>query len=592
MNTLKILAVDDAKSNLLLLKTLLSDYGHTIVTANDGLQAIQACLDENPEIILMDVNMPNMDGIEAARRIRESNKYVPIIFLSSATDAQSIGQALQFGTDYITKPIQPQQLLDKLNAHFRSILANREIIEQKKQVQHLHEQLLEENRVAAHVLSRMLSRMPPPGDILQYTVIPSGIFSGDIVLAGTTPSGRLHVILADAIGHGLPAAFTLLPLIPAFNAMTGKGFPLEDILFEINKTLKNMMPVGRFIAATAISVDFKTGIGEIWIGGNPGVMILSGRTIRHIPPTHLALGIANPENKLAFTCETIQLEQGDQIIFFSDGLAESWSDSKLEDFILACPTTEVFERLLETTSRHKGHDDTSLVVLQMRHELTISQPQPQAAARLADSRITLDLDARQIANPDIVHTIVDLAYRIGIVATDDVLFGLVLSELFSNALDHGVLGLSSEMKYAGVDGFDTYVALREERLSSLKNGYISIQIEASEFSGIPATLLRIVDSGPGFDQSILHNDGDYQDQASAGRGVKLVMNTCHKLSYAGSGNDVTAYIPQESNRGRGKPGSGCEGGAGTDLPDMTSPSRPADDPEISGTVLTIAANEE
>jgi CheY-like chemotaxis protein/anti-sigma regulatory factor (Ser/Thr protein kinase) len=545
MNTLKILAVDDARSNLLLLKTLLGDYGHTIVTASDGLQAIQACLDENPEIILMDVNMPNMDGIEAARRIRESNKHVPIIFLSSATDAQSIGQALQFGTDFITKPIQPHQLLDKLNAHFRSILANREIIEQKKQVQILHEQLLDENRVAAHVLSRMLSRMVPPSDFLQYTVIPSSIFSGDVVLAGTTPSGRLHVILADAIGHGLPAAFTLLPLIPAFNAMTGKGFPLEDILFEINKTLKNMMPVGRFIAATAISVDFQTGACEVWVGGNPSIIILNNQTIRHIPSTHLALGIAHAENKLAFTCQSIQLSQGDQIIFFSDGLAETWAGSSLEDFILSCPPTEVFSRLQETTSDHKGHDDTSLVVLQMRKELAISQQEPPAVAKLADSRIVLDLDTRQIANPDIVHTIVDLAYRIGIVSTDDVLFGLVLSELFSNALDHGVLGLSSETKYADVDGFDAYINLREERLANLKNGYISIQIEASEFSGKPATLLRIIDSGPGFDQSILHNDGDYQHQASAGRGIKLVMNTCHKLSFAGSGNDVTAYIPRK-----------------------------------------------
>ncbi len=247
--TLKVLAVDDTRSNLLLLKALLSESGHLIVTAGDGVEAIEAFEREEPDVILMDVMMPRMDGIEAARRIRESNHLIPILFISADTDAQSIERALQIGTDYITKPIQAHVLHDKLKAHFRSILAHREMLEQKKEVQRLHEQLLDENVVAAHVLSRMLSRMTQPSALLQYSVVPTSMFSGDLVLAGQTPSGRLHVILADAIGHGLPAAFTLLPLIPPFMAMTGKGFPLQDILFEINKTLKNVLPVGRFIAA-------------------------------------------------------------------------------------------------------------------------------------------------------------------------------------------------------------------------------------------------------------------------------------------------------------------------------------------------------
>ncbi len=545
LDTLKVLAVDDTRSNLLLLKALLGEFGHTIVTAADGLQAIDVFTRENPDVILMDVMMPNMDGIEAARRIRELNQVVPILFLSADTDAHSIEQALQIGTDYITKPIQPQQLLDKLRAHFRSVLANREIVEQKKEVQRLHDQLLDENTVAAYVLSRMLSRMVPPGDLIQYSVMPTSMFSGDLVLAGTTPSGRLHVILADAIGHGLPAAFTLLPLIPPFMAMTNKGFPLQDILFEINRTLKNVMPVGRFIAATAASVDFKTGAAEFWVGGNPAVLIHDGKGLRRIPSTHLALGLAEVDNKAAFTCEAIQLDADDSIVFFSDGLVETWQDGSLEDFVLAAAPEDIFARIQETAKRHKGHDDTSLVVLHMGR-LAGEHPAGAGAAttRTRAARLRLDLDARQMVESDIVHTIIDMACKLGIVAHDDNLFGLVLSELFSNALDHGVLGLSSELRYAGAEGFDAYVKLRDAKLAALRNGHIGIQIEASEFAGQPATLLRVVDSGAGFDQSHLLADGDFVDAASAGRGIKLVMNTCLKLSFAGSGNDVTAYVPR------------------------------------------------
>ena len=543
-NTLKILAVDDTRSNLLLLKALLGEFGHTIVTAADGVQAIEAFRKENPDVILMDVMMPNMDGIEAARHIRELNRVVPILFLSADTDAHSIERALQIGTDYITKPIQPQQLLDKLKAHFRSVLANREILEQKQEVQRLHDQLLDENMVAAHVLSRMLSRMVPPGDLIQYSVVPTSMFSGDLVLAGTTPSGRLHVILADAIGHGLPAAFTLLPLIPPFNAMTNKGFPLQDILFEINKTLKSVMPVGRFIAATAVSVDQRSGAAEFWVGGNPAVLIRGRQGLRRIASSHLALGLTEPDNKVAFTCESVQLDADDSVVFFSDGLLETWQDGNLEDFIAAAAPDEIFARVQETAKRHQGHDDTSLVVLRVGELAPEQAPAAAAPMRSRARRLRLDLDVRQMAESCIVHTIIDMARKLGIVAHDDGLFSMVLTELYSNALDHGVLGLSSELKYAGADGFDAYIQQREERLASLVNGYIGIQIEASEFAGQAATLLRIVDSGAGFDQALLRGEADSAEEASAGRGIKLAMNTCLKLSFAGSGNDVTAYIPR------------------------------------------------
>ena len=149
-----------------------------------------------------------------------------------------------------------------------------------------------------------------------------------------------------------------------------------------------------------------------------------------------------------------------------------------------------------------------------------------------------------MAKPGIFNTILDTVQQLGIVAATDGLFGLVFSELFTNALDHGILGLSSEIKYAATDGFDTYMQMKEARLASLAQGRMSLQIEATEFCGKPATLLRIVDSGPGFDQALLLADEESAVKATAGRGFKLVENICLQVTYAGTGNDVTAYIPR------------------------------------------------
>lgn len=548
---LKILVIDDSQATVLMMKMLLGTMGHDVVTASDGLLGIEAFRRENPEVILMDVTMPNMDGIESARRIREISAVVPIIFLSAATDTGLMEQALRLGSDYITKPIQMPQLLDKLKAHFRTILAYREVLAQKKEVEQLHAQLVEENTIASHVLTRMLSGFQPPGEILQYTVIPSGMFSGDIVLVGATPSGKLNILLADAIGHGLSAAFSLMPIVPAFHAMTKKGFPLEDILYEINHTLKNILPIGQFVAVSAAALDWDTGICKVWVGGNPGLMLLSGSRLRNLPSTHLALGITDDRNKAEFVCEPVQLLQGDRLIFASDGLVEAWDDNvqdregRLDEFILACPPNEIFDRVLTVWKRYHQHDDASLAVLHMTAGTGAATPRGETIAKTAGhARIALDLNANQLAKPELFNLILDSAQQMGIVEKTDSQFGLVFSELFNNALDHGILGLSSETKYASADGFNQYIRMKEARLATLADGHLSVQIEATEFSGKPATLLRIVDSGPGFDQTLLHTTTETAMKVTAGRGFNLVQSICLQVTYAGTGNDVTAYVPR------------------------------------------------
>jgi len=548
---LKILVVDDSSTNVLMMKMLLGNMGHEVVTASDGLLGIETFRQEDPEVILMDVMMPNMDGIESARRIREISAVVPIIFLSAATDSGLMEQALRLGSDYITKPIQMPQLLDKLNAHFRTILAYREVLAQKKEVEQLHARLVDENTIASHVLTRMLSGFQPPSEILQYTVIPSGMFSGDIVLVGATPSGKLNILLADAIGHGLPAAFSLMPIVPAFHAMTKKGFPLEDILYEINHTLKNVLPIGQFVAATAAALDWDTGLCKTWVGANPGLMLLSGSRLSSLPSTHLALGITDDRNKEEFVCETVQLKPGDRLIFASDGLVEAWDDNvkrqegTLEEFILACSPAEIFDKVLTVWKRYHQHDDASLAVLHMTDRPTGGKSPGDTVTRPVEhARITLDLNAGQLAKPEIFNMVLDAAQQMGIVDKTDSQFGVVFSELFNNALDHGILGLSSETKYAAADGFDDYIRLKQARLASLTEGRMSVQIEATEFSGKPATLLRIVDSGPGFDQTLLRAATESVVKATAGRGCNLVQSISLQVTYAGSGNDVTAYIPR------------------------------------------------
>ncbi len=100
----KILVVDDEKNFLWIFKQSLSSAGFVVFTAENGESAIQIAQKENPDMILLDIMMPGIDGIETAKKIKELGIKCPIMFLTNLKDEEHISQAMELGTsEYIVK---------------------------------------------------------------------------------------------------------------------------------------------------------------------------------------------------------------------------------------------------------------------------------------------------------------------------------------------------------------------------------------------------------------------------------------------------------------------------------------------------------
>lgn len=113
----KILLVDDSSTILLMEKMILSKYSFELVTASNGEEAIAKAASETPDLILMDVVMPKMDGFEACRRIREhdSTHGIPIIMVTTRGEMSNVEEGYEAGcSDYVTKPINGQELMSKI----------------------------------------------------------------------------------------------------------------------------------------------------------------------------------------------------------------------------------------------------------------------------------------------------------------------------------------------------------------------------------------------------------------------------------------------------------------------------------------------
>ncbi len=115
----KVLVVDDSPAELSAIRNIVADTGCMVIAATNGREAVELARRESPDIIFMDIIMPEMDGYEATRRLANdpATRDIPIIFVSSKNQkADKIWGQMQGGKGYITKPFEPAQIVEHLKA--------------------------------------------------------------------------------------------------------------------------------------------------------------------------------------------------------------------------------------------------------------------------------------------------------------------------------------------------------------------------------------------------------------------------------------------------------------------------------------------
>jgi two-component system alkaline phosphatase synthesis response regulator PhoP len=116
----KVLAVDDNVDTILILSAVLEKEGYHVITARDGLEAIEKVQSDLPALILLDLMMPKMNGFDVCRAIKGNPKtsHIPILMLTAKTDPSSRKQGLALGAnEYLTKPLNPKEILTKIREH-------------------------------------------------------------------------------------------------------------------------------------------------------------------------------------------------------------------------------------------------------------------------------------------------------------------------------------------------------------------------------------------------------------------------------------------------------------------------------------------
>lgn len=115
MHMKDILIVDDAENNLILLSDLLSEFAYHIRVANNGFEALELISEKKPDLLLLDIMMPEMDGFELFEKAKEQNPDIKTIFITAKTDTRDREKALQLGAvDFLVKPVNIMEVMEKV----------------------------------------------------------------------------------------------------------------------------------------------------------------------------------------------------------------------------------------------------------------------------------------------------------------------------------------------------------------------------------------------------------------------------------------------------------------------------------------------
>ena len=382
---LRILVAEDSLSARHVITAMLSTRGHEVVGVGDGVEAVHEFLRRRFDLVLLDVVMPRMDGFEATRKIKniseERGEWVPVLIISSMDRQDSIVKGLSMGADdFIPKSWLMDILCAKIDGFAKSIQAYRRIRASEAKARDTVKRLADLNAVmrmeldiANRIMNRLVSNEKLSDPQVRYFLKPSDRFSGDVIAIARAHSGTLYAMLADATGHGLTAAISVLPAFWVFDGMVRKEATVPEIAAEINRRLKAMLPTGNFVAAHIVSVNSAARTMRIWSGGMPPAFWIDDDTnaIQSLESRHVALGILGGDS-FDPSCRIVEWNSPGQCLLYSDGVSEAQvengpmlgQDILMEAFLAGDPGSRldsVVRRVEEHLSGNSTPDDMSIL---------------------------------------------------------------------------------------------------------------------------------------------------------------------------------------------------------------------------------------
>ncbi|MBK8188588.1 MAG: SpoIIE family protein phosphatase [Cellvibrio sp.] len=513
--------------------------------------------DGNIDIVLLDYQLGDGVGLDlfAEEVVPSYKNFPPVIMISANEEPEFLEQCFHLGvSDYIIKPVNLSLLSLKVKSLIASLRLQKIVNNQNVELEIFKHEAEREEAIAKFTYEYLVAQNSQQYSGINQYLKSCSSFSGDISITRQSPAGDIYFILADATGHGLSAAITIMPVVSLFNTMVSKGFHLQQIVSEINRKLVNDTPADRFVSATVVELNFAANEMSVWNGAMPPAYWLdNGKIIQKFPSRNMALGILS-ENMFDADVTVFNLPETGRLFLCSDGvieqenqLGEQFSYARLESILcqaITDPTQDVL-RALELHAQGVSYsDDVSICCLnpqEIRNGLGIEKSNniEDYYHQIHPFSWSISISGNKLANADIPPMANNFLQYIGMDQKTCQKVFSIISEMISNALDHGILGMSSDLKQ-NPEGFMDYFLQREELLKNLtEKDAIELRLDWALFDGEKHLMISCRDTGPGYD---FQSDRKIDNQKYSGRGVALIRTLARDVEIYAPGNFIKAIL--------------------------------------------------
>jgi serine phosphatase RsbU (regulator of sigma subunit) len=378
-----ILVVDDTPANLQVLSGMLKERGYKVRPAPSGKLALLAAEREPPDLILLDINMPVMDGYEVCEFLKADDKLkgIPVIFISALTEQLDKVKAFaKGGVDYLTKPFQMEELHARVETHLKLRRMQIDLEEYSRHLELARERLRLDLELARGVQRGFLPESPPdvPGYEFFAHYASAYELGGDyydfIMLQGE----RVAVLVGDVAGKGIAAALLMAKLSADVRSCMLADADPAVAFTKINSLMIRSGIGDRFVTLVAAILDPANHSVTLVNAGHPTPLLYSRatRTVREAMSNEIAglpLGVIDG---LEYASCKVLLNPGDSILAFTDGVTEAMDvqDFQLqtkglyaavegEDYSPRALGEQVIKVVNKFAAGRSQHDDIALVGL-------------------------------------------------------------------------------------------------------------------------------------------------------------------------------------------------------------------------------------
>ena len=315
-----ILIVEDNPASLDILQTRLTAHNYEVITATDGEEGLVKARKKQPDLILLDIMMPKMDGLEVCRRLKgdPSLPFMPIIMVTAKADSKDVVAGLDAGGDeYLTKPVDHAALVARVKSMLRIKELHDTVLEQSAQ---LKAQL----KTATKIQSLFWPKIPELKKKVYIWAIsvPATYVGGDLYDVIPLPDESLLAYVADVSGKGVPAALIMAALSTKIRSEALLQSDVNKLLQTVNDSMYSLTSEEGFFATIVLARYWpSSGKMQLIRAGHLNPLWIVNGNIEDLPPLKgMSLGVTPHVN---YDRKEILLSPGESVLLFSDGIIEA-----------------------------------------------------------------------------------------------------------------------------------------------------------------------------------------------------------------------------------------------------------------------------